>query len=345
MHGTSPELRAALLLSRSRPTFPYSIIPGGAYSAAELQTALEGDPVAARHYQVFRRSLVHMASANFSAPVFLSYRVGDAVYWTSRPVALPRGEAVVTDGKNFARARCGNRISPTPQTPVNDSEPAPSTLDQAKPPTRPLVDLETWSENRLISSLGSPFGVVSGVPLLPTTIIPGPGIAPTTETPPSWWIIGPGGGILYVPPPGLSPEWPPANPTGPVIQPNPIIGLVFPTTGGPGTLIPPGTTPYNPVTPSTPVTGTTVPPEIVPPFFPPNYPFPPVYTPPPGIPPAYVPTTPEAPVVPETPGVPGVPVVPGVPDVPNVPAPEPATLSLSLLALATLAAARLRRRS
>src|SRR5437764_1059357 len=39
-------------------------------------------------------------------------------YVPRKRVWLPEGEAVLTDGDNLARARCGNRISFTPQQPV-----------------------------------------------------------------------------------------------------------------------------------------------------------------------------------------------------------------------------------
>jgi hypothetical protein len=118
----------------ARPVYAYSVIRGGAYNATELIRALDRDSVAERHYGVFRPRLVHTTGADFARPVYLSYRIGDAIYWTRRPVSLPRGEALLTDGENYARARCGNRISQNPQTPVNYIEPPPQTLNLTEPP-------------------------------------------------------------------------------------------------------------------------------------------------------------------------------------------------------------------
>jgi hypothetical protein len=216
-----------------RPVYPYSVIRGGAYSAAELVRALNADPVAARHYAVFRRSQVHTTASPFSDAVYLSYRVGEVIYWTSRAVRLPRGETLLTDGKNYARARCGNRISETPQTPVSDTEPAPSMLDQPTPPADIRApDLETWAESRLVSDLSSPFALLVPASEQPAVAIPGagPALIGGSSLP---WLTGSPSGFLY---PGdaasqLSPKLPPPSTDylGEVIQPNPIPGLVFPT--------------------------------------------------------------------------------------------------------------------
>ncbi len=111
--------------STSRPVYPYSIIPGGAYSKDELIASLESDSVASVHYAGFRQSRARIVQSTFSEPVFLSYRIANKVYWTSRRVPLPPGESLLSDGENYARARCGNRISLVPQTPIAEAEPAP----------------------------------------------------------------------------------------------------------------------------------------------------------------------------------------------------------------------------
>jgi hypothetical protein len=202
----------------SRPIYPYSVIRGGAYSAAELREALDRDPAAAEHYFGFRRSLVHTTVSPFSEPVFLSYRVGNAIYWMGRPVRLPQGETLLTDGEQYARARCGNRISPTPQTPVNDTEPAPEALNKPQPPAQNVANLDTWSEDRFLT-FETPVITPSSLPV-PISAVPGP----MTEIPitPWWWLVTGPSGFLNVPTiAGIPPNLFPSNPT-PVIQPNPI---------------------------------------------------------------------------------------------------------------------------
>jgi len=102
----------------SRPVYPYSVIRGGVYSALELDRALEHDGAAAAHYTGFDRTRVHTAHAEAGQPMYASYRVRDRIYWTRNPVRLIAGETLLTDGDNLARARCGNRLSLTPQQPI-----------------------------------------------------------------------------------------------------------------------------------------------------------------------------------------------------------------------------------
>lgn len=116
--STDAPVRGAILRTASRPVYPYSLIRGGAYSAEELDRALAGDRVASAHYAGFDRARVHGMPAQSEQLLYASYRVHDQIYWTRRPVRLTLYEALLTDGEHLARARCGNRLSPTPQAPV-----------------------------------------------------------------------------------------------------------------------------------------------------------------------------------------------------------------------------------
>ncbi len=111
-------VRAASVRASSPAVFPHSVIPGGARSAAELTAALDRDPVAAAHYKGFRTFATRLEHLDRATVAYISYRIGDKVYWTRKAIVLPEGEAVLTDGENLARARCGNRISFGPRTPV-----------------------------------------------------------------------------------------------------------------------------------------------------------------------------------------------------------------------------------
>ncbi len=291
-------------MAPSRPVYPYSVIRGGAYSAAELTDALLTDPVVAHHYSGFHRSSVRMVRSTFSEPVFLSYRIGSAVYWTSRPVRLPQGETLLTDGKNYARARCGNRISPAPQTPVNETEPAPETMNTPHPPVNTIADLTTWSEDRLVT-FDTPSFIQS--PGQPTPLSTVASIVPEAPITPSWWTPVFPGGVLPAPIPVPFPPY-----TPPLIQPNPIPGLIFPPIpeGPPIPVTPPPTTTFSVV----------IPPNI----FPPD-------------------VWPPTPTVPIIPGLPPIPIGPETP--PTTTVPEPSLLLPTLLACIAIGAARLARRS
>jgi hypothetical protein len=101
-----------------RRVYPYSIVPGGVTDRIELARAVMSDEVVAAHYAGFALDKASLRTVTKARAVYVSYRKGDQVYWTARKVMLAEGEGVLSDGRNEIRARCGNRISDTPQLPV-----------------------------------------------------------------------------------------------------------------------------------------------------------------------------------------------------------------------------------
>jgi hypothetical protein len=131
----------------SGPVYPFSVIPGGARSASELRAALRADPIAAQHYAGF--DLRHIEVIRLEEPhaAYVSYRRHDRILWTARKVMLAKGEQLLTDGKNLARARCGNRISFTPMAETSATEPDETVWD-----TPEIAPVHSWvdvSENIL----------------------------------------------------------------------------------------------------------------------------------------------------------------------------------------------------
>jgi hypothetical protein len=94
-----------------RVVFPYSIIPGGAESLRELRRAVTRDPVVARHYSDFDLARVRRITLSAQQSMYVSYRIGNDVFWTKHRLTLPKGETMLTDGHVMARTRCGNRVS------------------------------------------------------------------------------------------------------------------------------------------------------------------------------------------------------------------------------------------
>ena len=88
------------------------------YNAEEAKKAVAGDPVVAEHYRDFALDVMHVERVTSPRAVYLSYRIGNQVYWTKRPVTLQPGELLLTDGKEAVRARCGNRVSDSARFPV-----------------------------------------------------------------------------------------------------------------------------------------------------------------------------------------------------------------------------------
>lgn len=132
--------------------YPYSVVPGGVHSPEGLAVAVT-DPVVAKHYAPI--DIAHARVVSVTAPrrAYVSYRIGDRVYWTKHTVALHAGEEVLSDGVHEIRARCGNRISETPQTPTASDEPDVAEFDRA---IAPVPDGRTAV---MLMPFGGPFDI------------------------------------------------------------------------------------------------------------------------------------------------------------------------------------------
>ncbi len=113
-----------------RPSYLYSVIPGGVASAEELRQAMEHDPVVAQQFAGFDFQRAHLVQVSEKQSMHVAYRMGQKVYWTRKKVALHPGETLISDGKIVARTRCGNRIAMTPLGPPALAEPADADLNQ-----------------------------------------------------------------------------------------------------------------------------------------------------------------------------------------------------------------------
>jgi hypothetical protein len=124
----------------ARRIYPYSIVPGGVTSRAELAHAVMADKVVAAHYAGFAVDKASLRTVARARAVYVSYRKGEQVYWTARKVTLAEGESILSDGQNDIRARCGNRISDTPQLPVEVKGPDEKELDTFTEPVAQAGD-------------------------------------------------------------------------------------------------------------------------------------------------------------------------------------------------------------
>jgi hypothetical protein len=188
-----------------KPVYPYSIIPGGAESSEELHKAVSMDPVVAEHYSDFNLATVRRVTLDAPKLMYVSYRVGNSVYWTKNKMLLPKGEAMLTDGKVMARTRCGNRVSIEPVRPNAPAEPA--AVDFEAPVLGPEV-----STPYLAAYSAPPMGLPAG----PFSQTDGPPVGSSTPVAP--FLPMPGGGGLrlsnvpVIPPPsggGTPPPGPP----------------------------------------------------------------------------------------------------------------------------------------
>jgi hypothetical protein len=178
-----------------RPVYPYSIIPGGVLSAGELRSAVAHDSVVAAHYAAFDLAKARVFRLQEARAVYVSYRRGDDVFWTSKKLRLAIGETLITDGQHTSRTRCGNQISDVPRTPISlVDDPVPQTLDTPlvsqiiEPVLAPITgDLEGGGiPAGILPFIGTGGGGgTTGVPVMLVPIIPATGgLFPTPDSPP-----------------------------------------------------------------------------------------------------------------------------------------------------------------
>lgn len=210
------ESNATQARESGRPVYAYSVIPGGVANRAELTQALAHDAVAASHYSGFHAEAARPIRLERARQVYVSYRLGNRIYWTSKKVTLRPGELVLSDGMNLVRGRCGNRISEMPVKPTAPTEPAEPALNAPVLRRDPVEtsDLPApppiWTENP------TPFLLA----LAPISGSPAPGSAPFV--PPFPFVPCCGGGLGSHSPtaPTVPPVEPPGPPTPPPTEPS-----------------------------------------------------------------------------------------------------------------------------
>jgi len=128
-----------------RYVYPYSVIPGGVQSREELVSVIGSDQVVAEHYARFAASEASIIRAAETQYMHVAYRLRNKVYWTSKKIKISKGETLITDGKDIARTRCGNRVSAVPLEPVSEEEPSLETFDVPVLARVEVPELETPS--------------------------------------------------------------------------------------------------------------------------------------------------------------------------------------------------------
>jgi hypothetical protein len=102
-HTIPATAKISPLIRSLRPNYPYSVIPGGAYSPAELHYANQSDAVVRAHYETFNLNRAHIVQVTDDRLQYASYRIKDRIYWTHKKVRIRKGEYLLTDGVAFAR--------------------------------------------------------------------------------------------------------------------------------------------------------------------------------------------------------------------------------------------------
>lgn len=220
----------------ARPVYRHSIVPGGVYGPGELRESMTADSVVAAHYAPLATAAARVERAGASRRVYMSYRVGNRVYWTKGRVVLNEGETLLTGGGAQIRARCGNRISETPMLPTSNMEPGRFEFDLVMAPTTVPTVFEAPAAPLAALTEGSIPGLAALVPAAPapigtsmaafgTSAAGGYGLAPLPGVP-----IIPGGAMPPSPlgftegpmhPPLAHILLPPPRPTRPATVPEP----------------------------------------------------------------------------------------------------------------------------
>src|SRR5215475_1128585 len=153
--------KEALREVEGRTVYKYSVVPGGVRTVQELKWAVEHDPVVAAHYAGFDYDHARVVKLVLARTAYISYRIGNKVYWTRHRVSLKKGETVITDGKMTARSRCANRVEEMPQQATSESEPPAERFDEPAQPqagtalAAPPVPFQSALMNRnAVSGLG-----------------------------------------------------------------------------------------------------------------------------------------------------------------------------------------------
>ena len=174
-----------------RPRYAYSVVAGGVRDVHELRYAVERDPVVATHYVGFDYAHARLIRLLMERSVYVSYRIGNRVYWTRHRVKLRKGETLLTDGKMTARTRCGNRVEEKPQEETSRMEPPAMVFDEPLMPRilpsteTPPVPFET-ALNRAPAGPALPLDVydpIGGGAWMPLSLAPLPNVCAPIKKP------------------------------------------------------------------------------------------------------------------------------------------------------------------
>jgi len=84
---------------------------------------MEQDGVVAAHYSGIDPAKLRVETLPSDRDAYMSYRVGQQIFWTKEKMRLQEGETILTDGVHHIRARCGNCIAFSPMEPTAEDEP------------------------------------------------------------------------------------------------------------------------------------------------------------------------------------------------------------------------------
>ncbi len=193
--AASPQPVRAVATTVRRAVYGHSLVPGGIASPEELMALIHADPQLAEHYKGFDLSKAQIVTLDHDMLAYVSYRLENGIYWTTHPLLIRKGERVITDGANFIRGACGNRISYVPRMPTNAVDPedlayvvAFRPVDPPDPAGLPSADAPQSADPPQVDALLPPLGP------FPVQVPP-----PVTGLAPGGTSLGGGPGVPSVP--------------------------------------------------------------------------------------------------------------------------------------------------
>jgi hypothetical protein len=188
-------------------SYPHALARCGVRSDEELRQVRESEDDLRVHYADV--GFVQPAVLKSDERDYVSYRMGSRIVWTSKPLLIRAGEIVLKDrAGNTIRARCGNRLSSMPRTPIAPYMP-------------PEMDHEVPAIAGLLPEFPEAPELTPVVPELPFEVLPLPVFtaettAPAPEESPFLPIVP----VILAPiAPGIIPVLFPTGPVAPVITP------------------------------------------------------------------------------------------------------------------------------
>jgi PEP-CTERM motif-containing protein len=195
-----------------RVIYPYSVIPGGVQTPEDLRQVSEHDRVVGGHYAGFDFRNARIVELEQPRLVYLSYRMGDKIFWTGKKISLRKGEKLITDGKITARTRCANQVAEAAQPAVSPAEPNAAAFEMPFDGTAAQVPFPGDLNALMAPRDGAGLGPATPVQTSSNAPFPGGGLPPVFSPPipskacPPGESGGPGKPCHHKPPPPPVPE-------------------------------------------------------------------------------------------------------------------------------------------
>lgn len=108
----------------------YGLCPKNSVTSVEsFRNLVVKDPVLSRHYSGFHWDAAKIGSQNEEVWTYVSYRKGETIKRTSKPIRLPKGDRYITDGNLLVRTFCCNDYDLASGTPIESAQTDPGSRE------------------------------------------------------------------------------------------------------------------------------------------------------------------------------------------------------------------------